>query len=379
MLQTSSRRLARVAGLLGAAITAASLTACSQSGDVGVVVAATDTECTPDVSQVDSGVTTLRLDNKGGQVNELYVLRPDGSMVGERENIGPGTSGELTVELPAGEYALRCKPGMKGDGIRAPLKVSGGAATATQDPKIAAAVDAYRTWVNREVESSLDGATQLQAAIKAGDVEKAKSLYAASRFGWEAIEPVAEAFGDIDPKVDLREADLEAGQKWTGWHVIEKGLWQRGSVEGLVPVADQLLADLKVLVQKIPQAEITGTSMANGAKELLDEVASGKVTGEEEAFSHTDLSDFQANVDGAKKVVELLRPIVSVKDAALQSELDQRFAALAAALAKYKNGTAESAFVGYDTVPAAERQKLSEGVDALAEPLSKLTAAVVKE
>ena len=132
-------------------------------------------------------------------------------------------------------------------------------------------------------------------------------------------------------------------------------------------------------MKKIPQAEITGTSMANGAKELLDEVASGKVTGEEEAFSHTDLSDFQANVDGAKQVVELLRPVVSVKDAALQSELDQRFGELTAALAKYKNGSERSAFVSYDTVPAAERQKLSEGVDALAEPLSKLTAAVVKK
>jgi iron uptake system component EfeO len=142
---------------------------------------------------------------------------------------------------------------------------------------------------------------QLAAAVKAGDVAKAKSLYAESRIPWEAVEPVAESFGDLDPKVDLREADLEAGQEWTGWHRIEKALWTDGDLSQTRPVADQLAADVRVLQERVATADLTVASIGNGAKELLDEVATGKITGEEEAFSHTDLVDFQANLDGAKK------------------------------------------------------------------------------
>ena len=60
---------------------------------------------------------------------------------------------------------------------------------------------------------------------KAGDDEAARALYADARVHWERIETVAESFGDLDPRMDAREADLEPGQKWTGWHLIEKDLW----------------------------------------------------------------------------------------------------------------------------------------------------------
>ena len=43
---------------------------------------------------------------------------------------------------------------------------------------------------------------------------------------YERIEPVAESFGDLDPALDARQADIEEGKEWTGWHKIEKDLWQ---------------------------------------------------------------------------------------------------------------------------------------------------------
>lgn len=372
-LRTSRPVLALVAlGVLGATLSACS----TEAGDATVKVKASDGECTPDRSTVAAGVTTFSVVNSASDVNEIYVLRPDGSIVAERENIGPNTAADLTVELAAGSYTLRCKPGMKGDGISAAFTVSGEAkAAASADPRLAAAVAKYRTYVEDQAEQSLAGAKDLQAALAAGDVAKAKKLYASSRVGWERMEPVAEAFGDIDPKVDLREADLEAGQTWTGWHVIEKALWTTNSTAGTAPVATQLVTDLTDLVDRIGTAEITPTSMANGAKELLDEVATGKVTGEEEAFSHTDLVDFQANVDGARMVVDLLGPVLTEKDAALQQQLVDRFAALQELLAQYGQG---ADFVSYDTVGAPARQKLADAVDALAEPLSKVAATVVK-
>lgn len=216
-------------------------------------------------------------------------------------------------------------------------------------------------------------------AVKAGDIEAAKKAYAESRIGWERTEPVAESFGDIDPKVDLREDGVEKGQKWTGWHRLEKSLWQDKKLGPAdTALADTLIKDLTVWQKKVGTAEITPTSMANGAKELLDEVATGKVTGEEERYSHTDLVDFKANVEGAQTSYELLKPVASKNDPKLVAELDKQFAALNTLLDKYRKDKTTYVFASYDTVGKDQRKELSDGVNALAEPLSKLAAAVVK-
>jgi iron uptake system component EfeO len=143
-------------------------------------------------------------------------------------------------------------------------------------------------------------------------------------------------------------------------------------------LADELVTDLKDWQKRVGKAEITPTSMANGAKELLDEVATGKVTGEEDRYSHTDLSDFKGNVEGAQKSYELLKPVAQQNDKALTTELDKQFSALNALLEKYRTDKTSDGFVSYDKVTKDQRKELSDAVNALAEPLSKLAAAVVK-
>jgi iron uptake system component EfeO len=285
---------------------------------------------------------------------------------------------ELTVQLGAGTYQIACKPGMTGHGIRQDITVTGQADHAT-DPRLSRALADYRAYVVQQTDASIAATRAFVAAFRKGDVEGAKRLYAPSRIGWERIEPVAESFGDLDPRVDAREADLKPGEKWTGWHRLEKALWEKGSTKGEEPYADQLLKDLNELRTRVAAAQldppITPASMANGAKELLDEVATGKVTGEEEAFSHTDLVDFKANVDGAKKVYELVRAVVLEKDPALVKRLDAGFTRVEGLLAKYRKG---DGYVSYDTVGKAQRKELADGVNGLGEPLSMLAAAVVR-
>jgi iron uptake system component EfeO len=356
------------------------LAACSGGGEEGddgaVTVTATEAECTPSATDLDAGVNHFRVTNKGQQSTELYVLRPDGSIVAERENIAPGIVAQVTAELAAGDYTLRCRANDSSDGVTTALKVKGQAA-ASGDARLTSAMAAYRTYVEKQSEASLALTRQFADAVKAGDVEKAKSLYAPSRVGWESVEPVAESFGDLDPKMDLREADLEAGQTWTGWHVIEKALWAGNTTEGMGPVADQLITDLQELVNRVRKVEITPTSMANGAKELLDEVATGKITGEEEAFSHTDFVDMQANVDGARQVYTLLLPVVKEKDPALVTRIDAGFAKVDAQLAALRTGTGPADFKPYTELTEDGRKTLAADVNALAEPLSGLAGAVV--
>ncbi|MFC8828824.1 iron uptake system protein EfeO [Streptomyces sp. NPDC057137] len=363
------------------------VTACAEKSDAGgdgaIEVTATDTSCEVSKKEFPAGHLQLAVENKGSKVTEVYVLFPDDRIVTERENIGAGTKANITAEIKAGDYEIACKPGMKGKGIRQQVKATGGGRTAKRDPKLDAAVAAYRQYTLEQAEETLPKAKVFAEAVKSGDIEAAKRAYADSRIGWERTEPVAESFGDIDPKVDLRADGLEEGQDpetdWTGWHRLEKALWQDKKITPRdKELADQLITDLTVWQKKVGTAEITPTSMANGAKELLDEVASGKVTGEEERYSHTDLVDFKANVEGAEKSYALLKPVASKNDAALTGELDTQFAALNTLLDKYREDKTSYVFTSYDKVGKAERKELSDAVNALAEPLSKLAAAVVK-
>ncbi|MBW8740571.1 MAG: peptidase M75 family protein [Streptomyces turgidiscabies] len=361
-----------------AAVTGCAEKGSSGSGDQVINVTATDDKCEVSKKEFPAGHVELAIENKGSKVTEVYVLFPDDRIVTERENIGPGTKQKVTAEMKAGEYTIACKPGMKGDGIRQAVKATGGKA-AKRDPRLDAAVASYRKYVQEQADATLPLAETFAKAVKAGGLEAAKKAYAPSRIGWERTEPVAESFGDIDPKVDVRADGLEAGQKFTGWHRLEKSLWADKKITAEdKTVADQLIADLAEWHERVGEAEITPTSMANGAKELLDEVATGKVTGEEERYSHTDLVDFKANVEGAEQSYELLKPVTKENDAALVTELDKQFAALNTLLDKYRTDKNSYDFTSYDKVGDTDRKQLSDAVNALAEPLSKLAAAVVK-
>ncbi|MFI8092570.1 iron uptake system protein EfeO [Streptomyces sp. NPDC086080] len=375
--------------LLTAVATVAALAAVSGCTEKGggdgeqvVTVTATDDTCEVSKKEFPAGHVELAIENKGSKVTEVYLLFPDDRVVTERENIGPGTKQRVTAEVKAGDYLIACKPGMRGKGIRQAVKASGGK-TVERDPRLDTAVAAYRAYVQAQADETLPKAKEFAEAVKAGDVEAARKAYAPSRIGWERTEPVAESFGDIDPKVDVREDGLEDGQDpatdWTGWHRLEKALWQDQKIgDREKELADQLITDLLDWQKRVGKADITPTSMANGAKELLDEVATGKVTGEEERYSHTDLVDFKANVEGAEKSYALLKPVARENDPELVKDLDRQFAALNTLLDRYRPNATSYDFTSYDKVGKADRKELSDAVNALAEPLSQLAAAVVK-
>lgn len=349
-----------------------------------LTVAASDTACTVSGTGAPSGKLTFTVTNSGSKINEFYLLGADGlRIIGEVENVGPGITRDLVLTAPPGNYFTACKPGMVGDGIRAPFAVSdsGQQATSGDDGELVAAANAnYASYVRDQTDQLVTATEAFVAAYKAGDDAKARALYPLARVHWERIEPVAESFGDLDPKTDLREADLAPGQKWTGWHRIEKDLWParaKGytplSTAGRASYADDLLTNVKTLYSRTRTISFTTDQIANGARGLLDEVAKTKVTGEEEYWSHTDLYDFQANVDGARVGYEGLRPILQQRDPQLDAQLQQRFTALQKLLDAQRSG---SGFKSYTAVSKSDVKALSDAVNALAEPLSQLTAAV---
>jgi iron uptake system component EfeO len=345
------------------------------SGNAGssIEVKATDTECAVAPTQAPAGTVTFKITNNGTAVTEFYVYGEGDKVLGEVENIAPGLSREFRVDLAAGTYETACKPGMTGNGIRGAFTVTGSATALGQDPKVAAAIASYQEYVRGQTDELLAMTQQFVDAVKAGDVARAKALYAVARTPWERIEPVAEIFGDLDPKIDGRENDIEEGMEFTGFHAIERDLWQVGDISASGPMADRLMADVREIVRLANDEELRPLQLANGAKELLDEVASGKITGEEDRYSHTDLWDFDANVEGSKAVITALRPVLEERDPTLLDELDKQFGAVAAAMSKHRVG---EGWRLHDELTQAELKVLSDAINALGEPVSRIAAVV---
>ena len=228
----------------------------------------------------------------------------------------------------------------------------------------------YKAWVQTQIDSLLADTQKFVALLEAGKLEEAKALYPKARMYFERSEPIAESFGDLDPRIDNREADLEPNEVWTGFHAIEKILWTQNTTKGTEKLGKQLIADVKELHAKIPTAEVTGDLMVQGSVDLLNEVSTSKITGEEEIFSHTDLYDFKANIEGAEKIFAILKPKIQAKNPALVTELEQKFGAVNQLLAKHQVGQQD--YKSYKELTPADTKALAEAVNKLGEPLAQM-------
>ncbi len=373
------RSALRVAGLI--ALAGLAVAGCAKdktdgaaAGATKVTIELTDDGCAPSPASVAAGPVTFEITNKNAsKVTEAELMQND-IIVGEKENLAPGLSGTFSLHLNAGTYQVYC-PNAKTE--KTDFKVTGTAAGASQDPAVKAllaqAVTGYQQFVVAEVDKLVPATKQFTDAVRAGDIDKAKSLYAPARYYYEEVEPVAESFGDLDPDIDARADDVTDPSQWTGFHRLEKALWADRSLAGTAPIADKLDADVARLKSQVATTTYQPAQLANGATDLLNEVASRKITGEEDRYSHTDLSDFAANIAGGQKAFQLLQPALQKVDPTLESTVDQKFADVLTALKPYQQGTV---FVDYSTVADDQRRVLTQKVDALAEPLSQVAAKV---
>ena len=372
----------RSVALLAALAVPAALTLGGCSADDGgatggdITVRATDTTCELSRTAAPAGTVEFTVTNAGSKVNEFYVYAENDRVVGEVENIAPGLTRSLKVDLSEpGTYETACKPGMAGDGIRAKFTVTGNAAagpTATGGP-LATAVPEYREFVAAQSDALLERTTEFVGMVKAGEVDQAKALYPVARSHWERIEPVAESFGELDPKIDGRAEVVDDGRPFTGFHRLEKDLWVDGLQTDSGAVADQLLADVTELVGKAKAVQLNPLQVANGSKALLYEMATGKVTGEEERYSHTDLWDLDANFEGAQAAIEALRPFLKTTNPALLATIDERAAALDEVIDTHKRG---DGFVLYTELTPADVKALTEALDAFSEPVATVAGEV---
>ncbi len=410
-MNTLSRSLALVAvTAAGSLVLAGCVARADQAGGDAITVTSTEDSCEISSASAASGTLNFAVTNAGSETTEFYLLASDGlRIVGEVENIAPGASRTLTVLTQPGDYYTLCKPGMIGDGVgRAAFTVTGDSvAVDGEDAELKQqAVDLYAAFVKDQVGQLVPAVDEFVAAYVTGDDETAKQMFPQVRAYYERIEPVAEALGDLDPRIDYREVDAVAeGLDWTGFHRIEKDLWvpasdalnsdgvtlawqdwEPSTPEQRAEFGDLLIADVQELYDYVHGDEFIDAlesqgiaGISNGAIALLDEVATGKISGEEDWWSGTDLYDFAANVEGSKMAFSLVRDfaVSSGPDGEqLVAQIDEGYAQLEAELATF--GSLQDGFVSYSTLTDADTRALSDRINALAEPLSQLTVTVLQ-
>lgn len=401
---------------------ALALTACvdkeaQQADGNTITVSSTTSDCLVSTNSTSSGTAQFSITNDGEKTTEFYLLGSDGlRIVSEKENIAPGQTADLTVSLQPGEYYTACKPGMRGENVgTAAFTVTGDPVELTGEQKelYEQAVANYVNFAKNEVGELLPQVEEFATAYMNGDDEKARELYATTRIHYERIEPIAEALGILDPRIDYREIDYLAEAElleqddstfteWLGFHRIEKDLWvpaadslqpdgssahdgwTASSQEDRQRIGRTLIDDVQALYNEIHSStfvedqQINITSVSNGAAALLEEIAVGKVTGEENWWSHRDLWDFQANLEGSRIAFDLVAPIASAEseeNAQLVETIDAAFNDLQAELDQY--GSYEEGFTPYREVSEEQRKELTTKLDAVREPLSQLTATLV--
>lgn len=391
--------------LVTIATTGLALAGCTAKADAGAIkVTSTADSCDLDSTEAQTGDVSFSVTNNGSKVTEFYVYGNNNRVLGEVENIGPGLSGNMTVEIvDPGTYKVACKPGMVGTGIQKDLTVSGDKKEKSQAPEdVNNAKEQYLDYVRNQLVTLEAQTTAFVNAIKSGDLDAARNQFGLARTPYERIEPVAESFPDLDPKIDMRWDDTEDGkQPFTGFHRLERYLWPpqaaeigdapgqitpsdaenaktQDTKENIDKVADQLLADVKTLKTEVSKPDFTfeTRSFVQGPQALIDEVAATKVDGEEDRYSHTDLWDFAANVDGSETAIATMQPIIAAKDPALMDKITAQFADIRTAINQFRQG---DGYVSYTQVTPEQRKDLSNKIDALSASLSQVPGLVLQK
>lgn len=346
--------------------------------------------CTLDHGSAAAGPVTFTVTNSSATAINEVELQSDQRILGEKENLAPGLDPvSFTLTLGGGDYEIYC-PGA--DPETQTFTVTGEASaapTGSAAQVLAKGAEEYGAWVATVLDDMVTAVGDLQKAVDSGDVEAAKQAYAAARPFYEKVESDVEGFvvpgtdptdnsGNLDYRIDMRASNLDPAVGWSGFHAIERDLWQRGKITtGTKKYAKNLTADVTQLADLAKSLTYKPEDLANGAAGLLEEVQSGKIKGEEEAYSHLDLVDFNANLEGAQQAFAYLKPGMTEIDPALTQQISKRFDAVAQALQAYRDSEATGGFVAWTPqLRAKDAASLSKTVQSLQDPLSRIAEKV---
>lgn len=335
--------------------------------------------CEPNALAVPAGRASFRIVNRSDRAVEWEIL--DGVLVvEERENIAPGLSQVINANLLPGDYAITCGLLSNPRGTLHVTPTAASDAAAKAKPSMVAFVgplSEFRVYLSSQSNALIKAVAALEQAIAAGDLSQAQALYVPARAAYQRIAPAAQRLAELDNAINARADYFEKREQdpaFSGFHRIEYALFQQRNLDGLAPVAQRLNSDVatlkqQLLAQPLPPEQLVSIVVRN-LHSLADVRAS---SGEEERYSHTDLNGFAANLFAARKVVDLLRPLLTTSAVELLPKIDSAITALDAELNGLK---VQDGYASYDTVSAAQRKQIADKAKALADALDGIDPAL---
>jgi iron uptake system component EfeO len=335
--------------------------------------------CEPNALTVPAGRASFRIVNRSERAVEWEIL--DGVLViEERENIAPGLSQVINANLLPGDYAITCGLLSNPRGTLHVTPTAASDAAARAKPSMVAFIgplSEFRVYLSTQGSALIKAVTALQQAIDAGDLSQAQALYLPARAAYQRIAPAAQRLAELDNVINARADYFEKREQdpdFRGFHRLEYALFQQRNLDGLAPVAQRLLADVTTLKQQLLAQSLPPEQLVSIVQRNLNSIAEVRASsGEEERYSHSDLNGFAGNLEATRKVVDLLRPLLSKSAAELTGKIDNALNAFAAELNGFK---VDGGYASYDSVSAAQRQQIADKARALATALDAIDPAL---
>lgn len=335
--------------------------------------------CEPNALTVPAGRASFRIINRSDRAVEWEIL--DGVLVvEERENIAPGLSQVINANLLPGDYAITC--GLLSN-PRGTLQVTATAesdAQAKAKPSMVAFIgplSEFRVYLNSQGSALIKAVSALEQAIAAGDLSQAQALYLPAREAYQRLAPAAQRLAELDNAINARADYFEKREQdpaFSGFHRLEYGLFAQHSLDGLAPIAQRLLSDVTALKQQLLAQSLPPEQLVSILVRNLNSLADVRAaSGEEERYSHLDLNGFAANLAATRKVVELMRPLLTKSAADLLPGIDSAISAFAGQLDGLQ---VDGNYRTYDSVTADQRQQIADKAKALAAALDGIDPAL---
>lgn len=346
--------------------------------------------CQVSPTQVSAGPVTFTIVNQSATaINEVELLS-DNRILGEKENLAPGLPAvSFSLNLEGGNYQIYCPGAAK---ALVDFTVTGARHNSVSPPlsqKFKLGTEGYTAYTNNMVDNLLQNAKQLQQAVISGDLKAAQQAYAQTRPFYERIESDVSGFllpgfkatdnhGNLDYLIDMRASNLDPTVGWHGFHAIERDLFKHSKITVETrQLAQELTKHIQQLAKQVKGLSYKPEDLANGAADLLEEIQNTKINGEEEAYSHIDLVDFAANIEGAEQAFAFLKPGLESLDPVLSSKITEQFTKIHALLDQFKDPQGLGGYQRYTPeLKAKKAAQLSRAIQSLQEPLSRIAEKV---
>jgi iron uptake system component EfeO len=316
-MRTRRPLAAAVSAVLTAAVVAACGTSPAPKSSASTAIAFNDSSCGGTWRLARPGWHTFEISNQAENGAEVDLTDPvNGAVYDELENIGPGTTAPMSLDVGSGKYAFLCAV-QDFQPIRGHTVIVGGHSAGT--PAIVPVTyndlyplaKRYAQYTEAGLHVLAGETTALATDVRRGQLAAARRDWLTAHLQYETLGAAYDAFGNFDDEIDGRADAVGTGSpKWTGFYRLEYGLWHGQPARQLTAVANTLNTNVHQLLAWWPTQQIPLLDVGLRTHEIMENALEFQLTGHDDYGSGTTLATTLANIQGVRYLLSLLRPLL---------------------------------------------------------------------